>query len=60
MLCRLMTPWNPWPRLVPITSKRSPALKMETITWSPAFMASPPLASLTSRRTRVGGTAAFL
>ena len=57
---RLMTPWKPWPRLVPMTSTRSPALKIDTSTCSPAFSASPPLASLTSRRTRVGGTSAFL
>ena len=57
---RFMTPWNPCPRLVPITSTRSPALNSDTSTWSPAFIASPPLASFTSRRTRVGGTSAFL
>ena len=31
-----------------------------TSTWSPALSASPPVATFTSRRTRVGGTLAFL
>ncbi len=55
-----MTPWNPLPRLVPMTSTRSPTAKMLTSTGSPALSASPPGTIFTSRRTRVGGTLAFL
>ena len=35
--CRLTTPWKPLPRLVPMTSTRSPSAKIETLTWSPGF-----------------------
>ncbi len=48
------------PRLVPMTSTRSPFAKIDTSTWSPVFGVSPPAASFTSRRTRVAGTFAFL
>ena len=58
---RFTTPWKPWPLLVPMTSTRSPWVKIDTSTWSPAFGASAPaLRRWTSRRTRVGGTLAFL
>jgi hypothetical protein len=60
-LWRFTTPWNPWPLLVPITSTYSPALNTpDTSTCSPAAGAVAPLATLTSRRWRVGGTPAFL
>ncbi len=58
--CRLTTPWNPLPLLVPITSTRSPGLKIDASTWSPGFSGSPPAFTFISRSTRVGGTAAFL
>ena len=59
-LWRFMTPWKPLPRLTPMTSTRSPSANTPvTSTWSPAFIGSAPLASVTSRRTRVGGTPAF-
>ena len=58
---RLTTPWNPLPRPVPMTSTRSPLAKIDDehlIAGLQRHRRRPP--ALTSRRTRVGGTPAFL
>ena len=56
-LWRFMTPWKPLPRLMPMTSTRSPSLNTPaTRTWSPALSGSLPAATFSSRRIRVGGT----
>ena len=58
---RLTTPWKPWPLLVPMTSTRSPWLNIAPTTIGrPASGCSRAVRHATSRRTRVGGTLAFL
>jgi hypothetical protein len=56
-LWRRITPWNPFPLEVPMTSTRSAPWKMSTRTGSPAFTVAPS-ARRNSRSIRVGGTPA--
>ena len=55
-----MTPWKPLPRLDADDVHALAVSNMRREHLSPAFGASAPLATFTSRRTRVGGTPAFL
>ena len=59
---RFTTPWNPLPRPVPITSTRSPSAKIEHehLIARLRRRRRRAVATFTSRRTRVGGTLAFL